>query len=191
MNKIKIIWLLSILLIKNGFTVIPTIDTYQQATDNSTSVQYGTQIATYLEQLSSTMNAAEQVQNLKGLAEIQGAGAQICSLCDKSDLITLNKYSSDINTDLCSQFAKSLTNITGTKESISRLQDIMTKFATNPKAAGLALQQAAIATQTATQNTMAQMQLLQAQAQQRELAKEKLQQQSTMNAFGSGFHSGL
>jgi hypothetical protein len=55
----------------------------------------------------------------------------------------------------------------------------------------LALQQAAIATQSATQNTMAQIQMLQAQAQQRELAKEKMERTSTSEAFSNGFHSGL
>jgi hypothetical protein len=186
----KTMILLTMLMISNVFSVVPTTDIYQQSTDTATTAQYAGQVSAYLGQIGSTMNAAQQVQSLKGLAAVQGAGNQLCTLCNKSDIAALNQYSNDINGDLCSQFSASLSNITGAKQSITTLQGIMATFATNPKAAGLALQQAAVATQTATQNTMAQMQMLQAQAQQRELAKEKLQQQNTSDAL-SGFHSGL
>lgn len=182
--------LIILLMISKTFAVVPTTDIYQQASDSTTTAQYAGQVSAYLGKIGETMNAAQQVQNLKGLADLQGAGSQICELCNKSDLNSLNQYTNDINSDLCSQFSAALSNITGAKTSISTLQDIMATFATNPKSAGLALQQAAVATQTATQNTMAQMQMLQAQAQQRELAKEKLQRQTTTDAF-NGFHSGL
>ena len=182
---------LSIFFVSQAFAVVPTTDIYQQATDDTSTAQYAGQITTYLGQIGSTMNAAQQVSNLKGLQAVQGAGTQLCALCNKTDLAQLNGYANDINGDLCSQFSSALSNITGAKQSITTLQGIMATMATNPKAAALALQQAAIATSTATQNTMAQMNMLQAQAQQRELAKEKLQQQTTATALGSGFHSGL
>ena len=187
----KKLLVLAIFAVSNVFAIVPTTDIYQQATDSSTTGEYAAQVSGYLTQIGNTMNAAQQVQNLRGLSAVQGAGSQLCALCNKSDLASLNQYANDINGDLCSQFSNALSNITGAKQSISSLQGIMATFATNPKAALLALQQAAISTQTATQNTMAQMQMLQAQAQQRELAKEKLQQQNTGTALGSGFHSGL
>lgn len=182
--------ILLLLIMSHSFAVVPTTDIYQQSTDTVTTAQYAGQVSGYLSQIGSTMSAAQQVSQLKGLAAIQGAGNQLCALCNKSDLNALRQYSNDVNSDLCSQFSASLSNITGAKQSITTLQGIMATFATNPKAAGLALQQAAVATQTATQNTMAQMQMMEAQAAQRELAKEKLEQTSTADAF-TGFHSGL
>lgn len=187
----KILFMICFFISVNSFAVIPTTDIYQQASDDTTTAAYAGQITTYLTQIGSTLNAAQQVSSLKGLSSIQGAGNQLCALCNQTDLGTLNQYATDINSDLCSQFSNSLTNITGAAQSITTLQGIMATFATNPKAAALALQQAAVATHTATQNTMAQIQMLEAQAQQRELAQEKLQQQNSQEALGSGFHSGL
>jgi hypothetical protein len=191
LKKLSMLFILFIGFNASSFAVVPTTDVYAMGQDTTTTTQYAGQITTYLGQIGSTMNAAQQVSSLKGLAAVQGAGSQLCALCNKSDLASLSQYSTDINSDLCSQFSNALSNITGAKQSITTLQGIMSTFATNPKAAVLALQQAAIATQTATQNTMAQMQMLQAQAQQRELAKEKMEQTSTADALGNGFHSGL
>ena len=185
--------LLSVILViasAASYAFVPTTDVAVAAQDVATQTAYTGQITTYLSQIGSTMNAAQQVSGLKGLAAVQGAGSQLCALCNQSDLASLNQYATDINSDLCSQFSLALSNITGAKNSISTLQGIMATFATNPKAASLALQQAAIATQTATQNTMAQMQMLQAQTVQRELAKEKLEQTNSTAAF-TDFHSGL
>jgi hypothetical protein len=192
-NLKKISRLLSLLIGFNTYSVavVPTTDTYVMNQDATITTNYDSQITTYLGQIGSTMNAAQQVSGLKGLAAVQNTGSQLCALCNKSDLAALQRYSTDINNDLCSQFSNALSNIIGAKQSITTLQEIMSTFATNPKAAVLALQQAAIATQTVTQNTMAQMQMLQVQAQQRELAKEKIEQTSTAEAFGAGFHSGL
>jgi hypothetical protein len=167
-----------LLLILSGITVqvfaiVPTTDIYQQSTDISTTSQYAGQVTGYLGQMGNAMNAAEQVQSLKGLAQVQGSGQVLCQLCTKSDQAQLASYVNSINDDLCSQFSQSMTNITGAQQSITNLQQIIATFATNPKAAGLALQQAAIATQTATQNTLAQMQMMQAQAVQKQLAQEK------------------
>ena len=180
-----------LVLINNVFAVVPMEDVYQMGTDTTTMGSYALNVTTYLGKIGSTMNAAQQVANLKGLAAVQGGGTQLCALCNQSDLAKLNQYNNDINSDLCSQFSSSMSNITGAAQSISTLQGIIAAFAINPKAAGLALQQAAIATQTATQNTLAQMQMLQAQTQQRQLAKEKLERTTTADALGNGFHSGL
>ena len=168
------------------FAVVPTTDMYQMGQDTSTTATYVAQIPNYLSKMNSTMNAANQVQNLHGLSQIQGAGQSLCQLCNATDLATMKNYVTSINNDLCSQFSAALSNITGTQQSITSLQGVMAAFASNPKAAGLALQQASVATQSATQNTMAQMQMLQAQAQQRDLAQEKItktQQASMQNSI--------
>lgn len=172
------------------YAVVPTTDIYQQSTDTTTLAQYSAQVGTYLSQMTSTMNAYDQVKNLQGLQSVQGAGTQICALCNKSDIASLSQYSTNVNSDLCSQFSLAMSNITGASQSITSLQQIMATFATNPKAATIALQQASAATMTVSQNTLAQMQMLETQGQQRLLAKEKLEQTSTADAF-DGFHSGL
>ncbi|MDQ5921637.1 MAG: hypothetical protein QG673_1696 [Pseudomonadota bacterium] len=173
-----------------AYAVVPTTDIYQQSTDTTTLAQYSAQVGTYLSQMTSTMNAYDQVKNLQGLQSVQGAGTQVCALCNKSDIASLSQYSTNVNSDLCSQFSLAMSNITGASQSITSLQQIMATFATNPKAATIALQQASAATMTVSQNTLAQMQMLETQGQQRLLAKEKLEQTSTADAF-DGFHSGL
>ena len=187
----KFILVLTGLITSSAFAVVPTTDMYQMGQDTSTTASYVAQIPTYLSKMNSTMNAANQVQNLHGLAQIQGGGQAICELCNASDLATMQSYVNSINTDLCGQFSAALSNITGTQQSISSLQGVMAAFTSNPKAAALALQQASVATQSATQNTMAQMQMLEAQTQQRQLAQQKLEQTSTTDAMSNGFHSGL
>ena len=177
--------LLSMILIITGATayaIVPTMDTYIMGQDTATAGAYAAQVPTYLSQMTSAMNAVNQVQGLKGLAAVQGAGTQICNLCNANDLASMQNYVNQVNGDLCSQFSQALTNITGSQNAITSLQGVMAAFMTNPKSAGLALQQASIATQTATQNTLAQMQMLQAQVQQKALADEKIAktQQSTM-----------
>jgi hypothetical protein len=180
-----------IFIISNVFAFVPVTDVYQQTTDIDTIGSYASGIIEYLDDIGNTMNAAEQVENLKGLALLTNAGGtQLCALCNQSDLAKLNQYNNDISNDLCLQFSKAISNITGAKKSILTLQKIISFFKINPKAAALALQQASIATQTATQNTLAQMQMLGIQAQQHQLAKEKLERASTVAAL-NGFHSGL
>lgn len=178
-NKIIALFILGY---NSSFAVVPTSDVYVMGQDTSTLTGYAAQVPAYLSQMSSTMNAANQVQNLHGLAQVQGAGQAVCSLCNANDLASMRNYVNQVNGDLCSQFSLALTNITGTQQAITNLQQIMTTFATNPKEAALALQQASVATQTATQNTLAELQMLHTQAQQKNLADEKIAQtqQSTM-----------
>lgn len=173
----------------SAYAVVPTTDIYQSAQDTTTTSGYVAQIPGYLSKMNTTMNAAQQVQSLHGLAAVQGAGSQICNMCNASDLASMQNYVKEINGDLCSQFSAALSNITGSQQAITSLQGVMSAFASNPKAAGLALQQASVATQSATQNTMAQMQMLSAQAQQKKLAQEKYT--NTMVSNSAGMKTGL
>ena len=182
----KKLLMLSSLLAGSVFAVVPTSDVYVMGQDTTTAASYASQIPGYLTQMNATMNAANQVKNLQGLAQVEGAGKALCELCNANDLQTMQTYVNNINSDLCSQFSAALSNITGTQQAISSLQGVMAAFASNPKAAALALQQASVATQSATQNTMAQIQMLEAQAQQRQLAQEKMaktQQTSMQNSI--------
>lgn len=173
MKNINFTLLIFTILSFNAFAIVPTIDVAKQTQDKLTITNYIAQVPNYLQKMNTTMNAAEQVKNLKGLEALQGAGSTLCTLCNQSDLSAMQTYMDQINGDLCSQFGTAMSNITGTKSAITSLQDVMRLFATNPQEAGMALQQAAVATSTATQNTLAQIQMLQAQAQQRQLAQEK------------------
>ena len=178
--SILMMWILSFYI----YADVPVVDTYNVTTDTTTSSAYLAQIPGYLSQMNTAMNAAQQVRGLEGLASVQGAGSQLCNLCNAQSLAQMQSYVSQVNGDLCTQFSTALSNITGTQQSITNLQGIMSTFASNPKAAALALSQASIATQSATQNTMAQMQMLQAQVQQKALADEKIAkaQQSLMQS---------
>ncbi len=179
---------ISLLVSIQAFAVVPTTDMYQVGQDTTTTSGYVAQIPSYLNQMNSAMNAADQVSALKGLQQVSGAGQALCQLCDAKQLSTMQDYVQQVNGDLCSQFSYALSNITGSKQAITSLQGVMAAFASNPKAAALALQQASVATQSATQNTMAQIQMLEAQKAQKQLAEDKYAKaaQSSMQGSVSG-----
>jgi len=174
----KKLYLISVIFILNNiYAAVPVVDIAQKAKDMSTMAQYSAQIGKSINKINTLMNAAEQVKNLQGLQKLQ-AGTTICELCTKSDQVQLQSYLNSINTDLCSQFSLAYTNITGIKSAVSTLNEIMSLLATNPQAALMALQQAQIASTQSINNTLAQMQMMQAQSIQKELGKEKLSKQT-------------
>jgi hypothetical protein len=174
MKKIVIMFLV---MISRVFAVVPTTDVTQAAQDQSTMASYTAQVSNTINKITIASNAAEQVHNLQGLQKLQG-GITLCQLCNASSLSELQAYQQSVNTDLCSQFSKAYTNITGISTSAQSLNQIMSLLSTNPKAALLALQQAAITATTTTNNTLGQMQMLQAQAVQKQLADEKVSAQT-------------
>ena len=169
----------------SAFAVVPTIDVNQEAQDTTTTLSYAAQIPGYLNQMNSAMNAAQQVSALKGLQQVSGAGQTLCQLCDAKQLNTMQNYVDQVNGDLCSQFSYAMSNITGSNKAITSLQGVMAAFATNPKAAALALQQASVATQSATQNTLAQIQMLEAQKSQKQLAEDRYAKAAQSSMQGS------
>ena len=174
MKKFKVV---IVLLIKQVIAVVPVTDIAQQAIDASTMAQYEAQVSMAISKMGTLTTAYDQVQNLQGLQKLQ-AGTTLCKLCDLSTSSSLKSYQQSINDDLCSQISLSYTNITGIKTAINTIDQIMTLFATNPMAAANALRQASTAIQTVTGNTLAQMQMMQAQAVQKTLAEEKISQQT-------------
>ena len=172
-----------------AFAVVPVINPTDIAKDATSMTQYATQVGQTLEKIGTIYNAAEQVKNLQGLQKLQ-AGTTLCQLCTQTDQRALAQYASSIDDDLCSQFSTAYQTITGVANAAKSLQDVMRLVATNPQSAGLALQQAAISAQTSTNNTLAQMQLMQAQSVQKQLAQEKsnkINNEKFTSAFGHGY----
>ena len=187
MHKFICLFLISI----QAMAVVPVIDEHQLSTDITTMTSYGTTLGAYLSRLGQVMTAAQQVQQLHGLEQVSKAGTAICDLCSPVETIQLQTYVEQVNRDLCSQFSWSMKNITGLSQSVQDINDVVSLLQTNPKAAGLALQQAAIRTQVASQNTLAQIQLLMAQQSQKQLAEQKLEQQNTAATYAGFKQSGL
>lgn len=172
--------------IEQIYAVVPTIDQHQLSQDATTITSYGANIGVYLDKLGQAITVADQITQLHSLEQIKEAGNGLCELCSPIEQKKLEVYIESVNSDLCSQFAFAMKNITGLNKSIKSINDVISMFQTNPKAAGLALQQAAIQTQTATQNTIAQIQMLMAQQAQKQLAEQKLEKQNTVAVY-SGF----
>ena len=181
-------WLLILVMLEIpiGFAIVPTIDQHQLSDDITTTTDYAYNIGSYLNRLGTVMTAVDQIKQLHGLEQITAAGNAVCDLCTPIEQKQLETYIDTVNSDLCSQFGWAMTNITGLSKSFQSINDVILMFKTNPKAAGLALQQAAVQTQTATQNTLAQIQMLMAQQAQKQLAEQKLEKQNT-NAVYTGF----
>jgi hypothetical protein len=190
-RKVISLILLSVISItlNTAFAVVPVINPTDIAKDTTTMTQYVTQVGQTVEKIGASYNVTEQVKNLQGLQKLQ-AGAALCQLCTQSDQRALAQYANNINDDLCSQISTAYQTITGVANAAKSLQDVIKLVATNPQAAGLALQQAAISAQTSTNNTLAQMQLMQAQSVQKQLAQEKLNKinnDKLTSSFGHGY----
>ncbi len=173
------------------YAIIPTIDQYQMGEDLTSMANYTPALGVYIAKLEQSMTAVEQIKQLRGLQQISTAGTAICDLCSPTDIAKLHTYINQVNGDLCSQFAFAMQNITGLVQSVNDINDVISLLQTNPKAAMLSLQQAAIRTQTASQNSLAQLQLLIAQQSQKTLAEQKLEQQSTELIYAGFKQSGL
>lgn len=174
-----------------AYAIVPTIDENIFGQDVSAMASYGAILGGYLSNLGTDLTAAQQIGQLHGLAQLSQAGVLVCDLCSKVQMQQLQQYVDQVNNDLCQQFAWSMQNITGIVENIQNLSQIISLLQNNPQAAGLALQQAAIQTQVAMQNTLAQIQLLMAQQAQKQLAEQKLEKQTTEAIYQGFFQSGL
>lgn len=176
-----------------SYAAVPTVDigsagiraAQETANDAATMGQYVASVSSTMSKIQQTMSAVDQLKNLQGLQKLQ-AGGQLCQLCNASDSAQLQDYRNSINTDLCSQFSNAYQNLTGVTNAANSLSDIMRLLSTDPKAAVLSLQQASVSAAQTTNSTLAQIQLMQAQQIQKQLADEKvainhLTQSSNMN----------
>lgn len=160
------------------FAVVTTQDittAKQYSADQVTAASYVANTVNTLSKVNQTMSAVDNLKKLQGMQKLNGM-SELCRLCDASDLKQLQSYASSVDSDLCSQFSSAYQNLTGVSNAAKSLKDIMGLLTTNPQAALISLQQASLAAAQTTNSTLAQMQMLQAQAMQRELAKDKMQQ---------------
>lgn len=181
--KLQVSIMLCALFINSSYAVVATQDiniTSQQAQDKATVASYISNIVKTTSKINQTMGAVDSLKKLDGLQKLN-AMSDLCTTCTTSDIQQLYDYSTSINKDLCSQFSVAYKNLTGVSNAASSIKDIMNLFTSNPQAALLSLQQASIGAQQTANSTLAQMQMLQAQTQQRELAREKLQNQVGAN----------
>lgn len=176
----KILSILFISLTINTFAATATVDVgaagiraaQETTNDAATMGQYVASVSSTMGKIQQTMSAVDQLKNLQGLQKLQ-AGGQLCELCNATDLAQLQSYRNSINTDLCSQFSNAYQNLTGVTNAANSLSDIMRLLSTDPKAAALSLQQASVSAAQTTNSTLAQIQLMQAQQMQKQLADEK------------------
>lgn len=195
MKKLLITSLLSIMTM-TSFAMVATVDVgsagqraaQEMSVDAATMGQYVASVSSTMNKIQQTYDVANQMKNLQGLQKLN-AGSQLCELCSATDSKSLNAYRDSINTDLCSQFSLAFKNLTGVTNAANSLSDIMKLLSTDPKAAMLSLQQAGVASAQTTNSTLAQIQLLQTQVIQKQLADEKAGQQA--NASMVGIRTGL
>lgn len=169
-----------------SYAVVPTTDIYKVSQDATTLNSYAATIGLYMQKLGDAMTVANQVQHLHSIEDASQLVDNACKLCQPVERQQLASYIKNVDSDLCSQFQYALENITGIQKSINSIGDVIGLLQSNPKAAGLALQRAAIQSQMATQNTLAQIQLLMSQKSQKQIAEEKLERSNT-DAIYSGF----
>lgn len=172
------------ILSKYLFAVVPI----ENVNDVSTMATVTTQMGTYLQQLNSAQNTYQQVQALKGLQQIQASGQGLCDLCSPRDAQTLTTYVNQINSDLCSQFSNIMSNLINSQSNFKNLQDIIGLMKVNPQAASIGLQQTSTSLLSNMQSTLTQMNALQAQQLQKDLAKEKMNKQA-VNDWHSGYNN--
>lgn len=162
----------------------PVVDVHQTQEDYFAMLSYRSYVVTNaLNNLGQVADIAGQIASVQSFQDALKVGGEICQLCSASDKQKLQNYVNQVNTDLCSQVGYAYKNITGIKKSIQSLQDVIGLLQTNPKEAGLALQNAAVQTQAAMQGTLYQVQILLAQHEQKQLAEQKLEKQNSEEIY--------
>lgn len=178
MRKLFLLYIVAL----NVFAAVPTT----QAPDPLFQAKLaGTgQIMGYLKWIAQAGMTAKQVSGLQGLQQLKDGGAAICKLCGPEDMDDLQIWIDKMNGDLCSSFTNIMQSLTGIDKRYSDLQAVQAALQTNPVEAGLALQQASLASQTRTEETMRQMQMMQLQQVQKEALVQKWSKQYTSDYFG-------
>ncbi len=176
-------------MITNVFAIVP-VDTSLDTANSAAMLNYYPSVVSTLSKIGQSMQIVDQMQSLQGMQKLS-VGTSICRLCQPSDQAQLQSYATSINDDLCSQFSMAYQNLTGVQNAAKSLGDIMTMLTVNPKAALMSLQQAAVAAQSTTNSTLAQMQLMQAQMIQKSLADDKVMNQSAQSISDGMKNPGL
>lgn len=166
---------LSILLMVSisSYAMVP-ITTALDPNSLSAAATAASNAGTYLNQIQQAKTIVNQVQALQGLQQLQAAGSGLCNLCTPSDQAQLQSYLNNINGDLCTQFSNAMSNMGSAQQSFTSLQGIIGALSsTNPQAASISLAQSSATTLTSVNNSLAQIQAMQAQTAQKQLAQEK------------------
>ncbi|MCC2644934.1 MAG: hypothetical protein K0R94_712 [Burkholderiales bacterium] len=174
--------------IYNVMAIVP-VDTSLDTANTFAMANYATSVTTTFNNITKTMEVTQQLQNLKGLQNL--ATSALCSTCIRQTQAQLQAYANSINDDLCKQFSTAYKNLTGVQSAASSLLDIMNLMTINPKAAMMSLQQATISAQATTNSILVQMQLMQTQAIQREMAIEKVKNDNAQTIADAFRHTGL
>lgn len=172
----------------SSYALVP-ITTVMDPNSMSAAATAAANAGTYLTEIQQAQNVATQVQALQGLQKLQAAGSGLCNLCNPTDQAQLQSYLNSINGDLCTQFSNAMNNAGNAQQSFSNLQGIIGALSgSNPQAASLSLAQSSATTLTSVNNTMAQIQAMQAQSMQKKLAQEKYdtQEATSMSQMNLG-----
>lgn len=171
MNKLVLPVLLMISI--SSYAMVP-ITTALDPNGLSAAATATANAGTYLNQIQQAQTIATQVQALHGLQQLQAAGSGLCNLCSPSDQAQLQLYLNNINGDLCTQFSNAMSNMGSAQQSFTNLQGVIGALSsTNPQAASISLAQSSATTLTSVNNSLAQIQAMQAQTAQKQLAQEK------------------
>lgn len=156
-----------------SFALVP-ITTAMDPIGMSAAATAASNAGSYLNQIQQAKTIATQIQGLQGLQQLQAAGPGLCNLCKPTDQAQLQSYMNNVNGDLCTQFSNAMSNMGSAQQSFTSLQGVIGALSgTNPQAASLSLAQSSATTLTSVNNTLAQMQAMQAQSVQKQLAQEK------------------
>lgn len=167
-NKL-LIGLLTIFAV-TSYALVP-IETTTDPNALSAAAVAAKQASTYMQQINQAQSVAQQIKGLQGLQQLQSAGTGLCNLCNQTDQQQLTNYLNAINGDLCSQFSNAMSNMSASKTGFDNIQSIIGALSdVNPQAASLSLAQSS----ATTYSTLAQMQMMQAQAVQKQMAEEKI-----------------
>jgi len=185
----KLLLILSTISI-SSFAMVP-ITTSLDPNALSAAALAASQASTYMQQISQAKTVVDQIQGLRGLQQLQSAGEGLCNLCNQTDQAQLTEYVNNINGDLCTQFSNSMQNLGAAQRGLQNISGIISSLSgANPQAAALSLAQSSATTLQNLNTTMAQMQAMQAQSMQKNLAEEKQANMFTQT-LSSNFSSGL
>lgn len=176
MKKLFII-IISIVFSLKSYSVVEidsTMDFYSQGKAALAIAAVIKQAEGMLDQVKHTTDLVTQIQDLKSLRELKNDAGILCPNCTGADVDKVQSYVDSINNDLFGQISNIQAKMGAVGDIVNVINNLITNgvaAAVNPAATSAIVEQASVATLSNIQNTLLQIQTVQAQTVQLQLAE--------------------
>lgn len=155
------------------------------------AINYYGSVINYLKTIKDIAKTTNDVKQIKSLKDLEYLANNLCEACDGKDKLKFKQFIDQSNKILATQFDLATGSIKRFENFGDAIQNIITQLQADPQQAALALQRSASEIQANTQSTLAQIQVLLINQQQRDAVIAKQTQSNLSDMYNGLAHSGL